>query len=65
MFIYSHFVKGALPPGHKGNDDCAICRAWNKKNAIKKFSKLYINANEDNVKRAFYNIYRIFIISDY
>ena len=50
---------------HKANDDCALCRAWSKKQAIKKFNKLYCDFTEANVFRVTYNKYGIAVLSDY
>ncbi|MBR5186957.1 MAG: hypothetical protein IKW18_00680 [Clostridia bacterium] len=50
---------------HNANDDCALCRAWTKKQAIHKFSKLYTSVKEENVFRVRYNKYGVAILSDY
>lgn len=50
---------------HIANDDCALCRAWTKKKAIKKFQKLYCDLDESNVSRVKFNTYGIAILSDY
>ena len=50
---------------HIATDDCALCKAWSKKKAIKKFQKLYCNFDESNVSRVKYNTYGIAILTDY
>ncbi len=50
---------------HTATDDCALCRAWSKKKAIKKFQKLYCDFNKSNVSRVKYNKYGIAILTDY
>ena len=50
---------------HNANDDCAICKAWSKKHAIKKFKKMYCNFEESNVFCVKYNKYGIAVLTDY
>ena len=50
---------------HTATDDCALCKAWTKKGAIKKFQKLYCDFDESNVSRVKYNKYGIAILTDY
>jgi len=66
MFLYCLFIKGSLAnTEHRANDDCAICRAWTKKQAIKKFQRLYLNFKDSDVSRVRYNYAGIAILSDY
>ena len=67
MFLYCLLI-----PAIMGNDgvhgetvDCALCKAWSKKQAVKKFQKLYRNFEESNVSRVKYNKYGIAVLSDY
>lgn len=58
-----------------GHDDCdiALCRAWSKKQAIKKFRRMYCDTVtsidkhkiENCVSRVRFNRYRISVLSDY
>jgi hypothetical protein len=50
---------------HNAHDDCAICKAWSKSQAIRKFRKLYCDFDESNVFRVTYNKYGIAVLSDY
>ena len=50
---------------HNASDDCAICKAWSKKRAIKKFKKMYCNFEESDVFRVKYNKYGIAVLTDY
>lgn len=50
---------------HKANDDCVLCKAWSKKQAIKKFKIMYNDFDESNVSRVKYNKYGIAVLSDY
>lgn len=63
MFLFAYY----LPDKDQSNgyDDYAICRAWTKNQAIRKFKKLYAIVNDNTVKRIKYNKYGIAIISDY
>ena len=67
MFLYSLFIANSMinDGTHIANDDCALCRAWTKKKAIKKFQKIYCNFDESNVSRVRYNTYGIAVLSDY
>ena len=66
MFLFYYFLAGSMTgTDHNANDDCALCRAWTKKQAIRKFSKLYTSVTEENVFRVRYNQYGIAILSDY
>lgn len=67
MFLYCLLI-----PAIMGNDgvhaetvDCALCKAWSKKQAVKKFQKLYRNFEESNVSRVKYNKYGIAVLTDY
>lgn len=35
--------------------DVALCRAWSKKQALKKFGKMYIHLTDDDVFRVKFN----------
>lgn len=67
MFLYA-FVRIY---GQSEDDDIAICRAWSKKHAIKKFKKMYCDTIfstdkvEDCVARIKFNHYGISVLSDY
>jgi hypothetical protein len=50
---------------HNANDDCAICKAWTKKQAIKKFKMMYRDFDESNVFRVKYNKYGVAVLTDY
>ena len=66
MFLFYYFLAGSMTEtDHNANDDCALCRAWTKKQAIRKFSKLYTSVTEENIFRVRYNQYGIAILSDY
>ena len=67
MFLYCLFIQGSMPGDetHNAHDDCAICKAWSKSQAIKKFGKLYCDFDESNVFRVTYNKYGIAVLSDY
>ena len=67
MFTFCLFISGSMAGDeiHNANDDCAICRAWSKKQAIKKFKMMYCDLEESNVFRVKYNKYGIAILTDY
>ena len=67
MFLYCLFIQGSMPGDatHNAHDDCAICKAWAKSQAIRKFRKLYCDFDESNVFRVTYNKYGIAVLSDY
>ena len=67
MFLYCLFIQGSMPGNetHNAHDDCAICKAWSKSQAIRKFRKLYCDFDESNVFRVTYNKYGIAVLSDY
>ena len=66
MFLFYYFMSGTMTgSAHNANDDCALCRAWTKKQAICKFSKLYTSVTEENVFRVRYNQFGIAVLSDY
>ena len=67
MFIFCLFIPGSMENDgcHNATDDCALCKAWSKKGAIKKFRKLYCTFDESNVSRVRYNKYGIAILTDY
>ena len=67
MFLYCLFIPDSMENdgNHTATDECALCRAWSKKQAIKKFQKLYCDFDESNVSRVKYNKYGIAILTDY
>ena len=67
MFLYCLFIPGSMgnDSNHTATDDCALCKAWSKKGAIKKFQKLYCDIDESNVSHVRYNKYGIAILTDY
>lgn len=67
MFLYCLFICGSMlnDEGHNANDDCAICKAWSKKQAMKKFQAMYCNFDESNVFRVKYNKFGIAVLTDY
>jgi hypothetical protein len=67
MFLYRLFIPNSMEinGNHVATDDCALCRAWSKKKAIKKFQKLYCDFDESNVSRVRYNKYGIAVLTDY
>ena len=67
MFLYCLFIPNSMvnDGNHIATDDCALCKAWSKKKAIKKFQKLYCHFDESNVSRVRYNTYGIAILTDY
>ena len=50
MFTY-YFARADQMQGHNFTDDVAICKSWSKKSAIKKFTGLYANVTDKEVKR--------------
>ena len=67
MFLYCLFIPNSMPDDeiHNAHDDCAVCKAWSKRRAIRKFQKLYYDFDESNVFRVTYNNYGIAVLSDY
>lgn len=67
MFLYCLFIVGTMTgSSHHANDDCAICRAWTKKQAMRKFSKLYRCFTASDVSRVrFAKGYGVAVLSDY
>ncbi|MBQ3489015.1 MAG: hypothetical protein IJA86_00305 [Clostridia bacterium] len=66
MFLFCYFLPGTMMGSdHHANDDCALCRAWTKQRAIRKFKRLYDSVSETNVFRVRYNKFGIAILSDY
>ena len=67
MFVYCLYISGSMAGDeiHNATDDCAICKAWSKKQAIKKFKRMYCDFEESNVFRAKYNKYGIAVLTDY
>lgn len=65
MFTY-YFARADQMKGHNFTDDVAICKAWSKKSAIKKFSKLYADVKNKEVKRInWFEKPRVKILTDY
>jgi hypothetical protein len=50
---------------HNAHDDCAVCKAWSRRRAIRKFQKSYCDFDGSNVFRVTYNRYGIAVLSDY
>ncbi len=66
MFLYYYFMAGQMEgEGHVASDDCAVCRAWTKNGAVRKFRKLYTDAAETNVFRVRYNRLGIAVLTDF
>ena len=60
MFFFALYEIGV------DNRDLAICRAWSKKHAIKKFKRMYCGIHfDDCVFRIRFNKYGILMLSDY
>ena len=68
MKLYALCVPNAMK-GHKFTDDVAICRAWSKRQAIKRFRRLYGYSDKvmDNcVNRIHFNRhFKMAILTDY
>lgn len=66
MFLFCYYQSGIMEGSeHCANDDCALTRAWTKKQATNKFKKLYAFVDTTNVFRVKYNTYGIAVLSDY
>lgn len=67
MFLYCLFIcDSMLNDGiHNANDDCAICKAWSKKQAVKKFQTMYNGFDESNVSRVKFNKFGIAVLTDF
>lgn len=63
MSLYCFSRPGAMKY-HTFTDDVAICRAWTRKQAIKKFSSLYTDIQPREVWRIGY-IKKVKILTDY
>ena len=50
MFLFS-FARAGEMIGHRFSDDVAVCYALTKKQAIKKFSRLYADIKPNEVTR--------------
>ena len=65
MFIYC-FARPNAMVGHNFTDDVAICIAWSKKGAIKKFSTPYAEVKENEVCRIkWFKKPKVKILTDY
>ena len=62
--LYAYALADAMVD-HRFTDDVAICRAKSRKQAVKKFKRLYGLADETNVSRVRWNDYGIAILTDY
>ncbi len=62
MFLWSLYMKD---DGSNGYDDCAVCRAWTRKQAIRIFSRMYNGFQKDAVQRVKYNPFGIAVLSDF
>ena len=67
MFTYCLYISDSMKDNrtHNANDDCAICKAWSKKQAIRKFQTMYCDFDESNVFRVKYNKFGIAVLTDY
>ena len=66
MFLFCYYFAGAmLNTEHDANDDCAICRAWSQKHAVRKFRNMYPLVDVASVFRVKYNSYGIAVLSDF
>lgn len=65
MFLWSLYIPDNKREMSNGYDDCAVCRAWTKKQAILVFRKMYNAFQEDAVQRVKYNQLGIAVISNY
>ena len=67
MFVYCLSISGSMAGDeiHNANDDCAICKKKKKKQAIKKFKRMYCDFEESDVFRAKYNKYGIAVLTEY
>lgn len=67
MFIFCLYIRGSMVGDkiHNANDDCAICQAWSKKQAIKKFKRMYCDFEDSAVFCVKYNKYGIAVLTDY
>ena len=63
MGIY-YFIRPNQMVGHKFTDDVAVVWAMNKKSAIKKFSVLYKNVQENEVRKINFRL-RAIVLTDY
>lgn len=67
MGLYKMCVPNAMK-GHVFTDDVAICRAWNKEQAIKKFKRLYRYTDKQMilcVNKVHFNKRKIAILTSY
>ena len=64
---YYVFARANQMQEHEFTDDVAICKAVNKAQAIKLFSKLYSDVKSDEVTRVKdnFNAYGVYICTDY
>ncbi len=62
-----YFARADQMLGHRFTDDVAVCRAFTKKQAIKRFSNLYAEVAESEVKRVRWHYYKskVVILTDY
>lgn len=60
-----YFARANQMEGHSFTDDVAICKAFSKKMAIKKFSELYGNVLETEVHRVLFNKKFPTVLTDY
>lgn len=65
MYLWSLYISDNGREKPSGYDDCAVCRAWTKKQAIRIFSKMYNDFHEDAVQRVKYNHFGIAVLSNY
>ena len=65
MFLWLLYINDNGRKKSNGYDDCAVCRAWTKKQAIRIFSRMYNGFHEDAIQRVKYNHFGIAVLSDY
>lgn len=64
MAIYC-YAKANQMVEHSFSDDVAICYAFNKKSALKKFKKYYFKAIPENIFKVKFYHKKIAILTDY
>lgn len=65
MFLYSIYLSDSGREKRNGFDDCALCRAWTKREAVKIFRRMYSGFSEDAIQRVKFNQLGIAVLSNY
>lgn len=65
MFLYSLYISDNGRGKSNGYDDCAVCRALTKKQAIQILRMMYSDFPEDAVQRVKFNHFGIAVLSNY